>query len=375
MINKSKINSTYNLIKLTLLNGYVGIISENELLIFGPMLSQFKDKIRLLKNVNFYQWVNLLKLFLSYTYSRISKNPIMWGLPYAIAFEPTTACNLRCPECPSGLRKFTRPMGNADFQLFEKTIKQTRKHAFYLTLYFQGEPLINPDFFKMVREAKRNEFYVATSSNAHYFSKEKALETIASGLDKLIISLDGITQKTYSKYRIDGELEKVLEGVNNLVFAKEKLGSSTPNIIIQFLAFSHNEHEIESIKKLKKQLGVDQVKIKSAQFYEPDNSDLIPKNEDLTRYKKNESGNYSIKNKVVNRCWRLWSSPVITQDGQVLPCCFDKDAEHALGKLNNDDFTTIWGGDNYHVFRNQVFTGRSKIDICRNCSEGSKVWL
>jgi len=343
--------------------------------IFGPMFTQFKDKIRLLKKINAYRWVNLFKLFLSYSYSRFSRTPRIWGLPYAIAFEPTTTCNLKCPECPSGLRKFTRPTGNADFSLFENTIKQNHKHAFYLTLYFQGEPLINRDFYKMVRAAKQKKFYVSTSSNAHFFTKENAIKTVESGLDKLIISLDGLTQKTYSKYRIEGTLQKVLDGIDNLVKAKNDLRSATPNIIIQFLVFSHNEHEIKLVKKLKKQLGVDAVKIKSAQFYNPDNSELIPQDENLTRYRKNKSGSFAIKNKIVNRCWRLWSSPVITQDGQVLPCCFDKDAEHSLGKLNGDSFTNIWNDNDYSDFRKQVFTDRSKIDICRNCSEGSKVWL
>ena len=351
------------------------IMSNIELFIFEAMFNHLIDKVRLLRRISFYKWVNLFKLFLSYSYSRFSKTPVIWGLPYAIAFEPTTACNLKCPECPSGLRKFTRPTGNADFLLFENTIKQTHKHAFYLTLYFQGEPLINPDFHKMVRKAKQNKFYVATSSNAHFFNKENAIKTVESGLDKLIISLDGLTQETYSKYRIEGTLQKVLDGIENLVKAKKELGSSTPFIIVQFLAFSHNEHEIGSVKKIKNKLGVDSVKIKSAQFYEPDRSDLIPENEELSRYKKTESGSYAIKNKIVNRCWRLWSSPVITQDGLVLPCCFDKDAEHSLGKLNGVSFTNIWKENKYNDFRKQVFSDRSKIDICRNCSEGSKVWL
>jgi radical SAM protein with 4Fe4S-binding SPASM domain len=333
-----------------------------------------KDQFNLLSKINFKRLINLIKLTLSYEYSRFLKRPGIWGKPYSIAFEPTTACNLKCPECPSGLRKFTRPIGNADFQLFIKTIDQVKKHAFYLTLYFQGEPLINPDFFKMVEEAKRKKFYVATSSNAHFFNKKNAESTVKSGLDRLIISLDGLTQKTYSKYRVEGELKTVLSGIENLVEAKRKRKSHTPYIIIQFLAFSHNEHEIEEVKKLKKQLGVDEVKIKSAQFYEPDSSDLIPENETLTRYRKSDTGKYEIKNNMVNHCWRLWTSPVITQDGQVLPCCFDKDAEHALGDLKTDAFKNIWNDKSYQGFRKQVFTDRSKIDICRNCSEGSKVW-
>jgi len=318
---------------------------------------------------------NLVKLRVSFWYSRLLRNPKIWGLPYAIAFEPTTACNLKCPECPSGLRKFTRPTGNADFKLFEKTIEQVKKHAFYLTLYFQGEPLINPDFFKMVEAAKRRKFYVATSSNAHFFNVENAENTVKSGLDRLIISLDGLTQETYSKYRVEGSLQQVMNGIENMVEAKKRLGSVTPFIVIQFLAFSHNEHEIEAVKKLKKQLGVDEVKIKSAQFYKPDQSELIPENDALIRYRKSDTGKYEIKNQMVNRCWRLWTSPVITQDGQLLPCCFDKDANHPLGDLKTDGFDRIWSDNNYRDFRTRVFTDRSQINICKNCSEGSKVWL
>jgi len=242
-------------------------------------------------------------------------------------------------------------------------------------LYFQGEPLINPGFFKMVEEAKRHKFYVTTSSNAHFFNRENAVKTVKSGLDRLIVSVDGLTQETYSKYRVEGRLKTVLSGIENLVTAKKKMGSAKPYIIIQFLVFSHNTHEIEAVKKLKNQLGVDEVKIKTAQFYEPDRSDLIPENESLTRYRKNDSGKFEIKTHLVNRCWRLWTSPVVTQDGQVLPCCFDKDAEHALGDLKTDTFDDIWKGKTFHDFRKQVFSDRSKIDICRNCSEGSKVWL
>jgi radical SAM protein with 4Fe4S-binding SPASM domain len=339
------------------------------------MNGKIKDLLNLLGKINFERLINLIKLKLSYGYCRFSKRPKIWGMPYSIAFEPTTACNLRCPECPSGLRKFTRPTGNADLQLFEKTIEQVKKNAFYLTLYFQGEPLISPDFFRMVETAKRQNIYVATSSNAHFFNEGNAEKTIKSGLDRLIISLDGLTQKTYSKYRIEGDLETVLSGIKNMVNAKRKLKSSTPYLIIQFLVFSHNQHEIEAVKKLKKQLGVDEVKIKSAQFYEPDNSELIPENQKLSRYQKNRAGKYTIKTNLVNHCWRLWTSPVITQDGQVLPCCFDKDAEHTLGDLKTEDFEKIWNDKSYLKFRNQVFTDRSKIDICRNCSEGSKVWL
>jgi len=347
----------------------------HELLIFKVMFEKVRDLINLINKVSIFKFFNLVKLGLSFSYSVVLRKARRWGQPYAIAFEPTTICNLECPECPSGLRKFTRPTGNANLELFEKTISQTKKHAFYLTLYFQGEPLINPDFFKMVKSAKQNNFYVTSSSNAHYFNKENAKKTVESGLDRLIISVDGITQESYSKYRVGGKLNTVLEGIENLVNAKKELNSSKPFIIVQFLAFSHNKHEIGEIKNMKTKYGVNDVKIKLAQFYNPNTSELIPKEESLTRYKKNNSGDYIIKNNQANRCWRLWSSPVITQDGQVLPCCFDKDANYPMGKLENESFSEIWNNKKYNGFRKQLFSERNKIDICQNCSEGSKVWF
>lgn len=299
----------------------------------------------------------------------------MWGLPAAISIEPTTACNLGCPECPSGLKAFTRPTGNLNKDDFEKWIRPMRKHLGYMTFYFQGEPFIHPTFLDLISTATRYKIYTATSTNAHFLNDEMAKKTVQSGLDRLIISIDGTTQEVYESYRVNGRLDKVLEGAKNVIRWKHKLKSNTPHIIFQFLVVKPNEHQIDEVHELASSLGVDEVRLKTAQVYDYKHGNpLIPVNENYSRYRKQNDGTYVIKNKLSNQCWRMWQSCVITWDGKVVPCCFDKDATHVLGTLKEQDMQTIWHEESYRNFRSQILQSRKNIDICANCSEGTKVW-
>ncbi len=319
---------------------------------------------------------NATKVWSSYQLSKLRKKPIQWGYPISISFEPTTSCNLRCPECPSGLRAFTRPTGMLEKNFFSQTIDDIYKELLYLVFYFQGEPYLNPDFLDMVKYAHNKGIYTATSTNAHYLTDANAKRTIESGLDRLIISIDGTTQDVYQQYRVGGKLEKVLEGARNIVKWKKEMKSKTPFIFFQFLVVKPNEHQIEDIKKLAKEIGVDQVRFKTAQVYdyETDPNQLIPDIDKYSRYKKDNEGKMQVKSSLQNHCWRLWSGNVITWDGLVVPCCFDKDALHQLGNLKNQSFKQAWHNDNYKQFRSELMASRKNIDICANCSEGLKVW-
>ena len=301
---------------------------------------------------------------------------MQWGMPISISFEPTTSCNLRCPECPSGLRAFSRPTGMLRKDFFTETIDQLAKELTYLVFYFQGEPYLNPEFLNMVKYASAKKIYTATSTNAHYLTEANAKKTVESGLDRLIISIDGTTQDTYQQYRVGGKLDKVLEGAKNIVKWKKELKSKTPFIIFQFLVVRHNEHQIEEVKQLAKEIGVDDVWLKTAQIYdyEKDPNQLIPVNNKYSRYKKGKDGKMQFKGNNQNHCWRLWHDPVITWDGAVVPCCFDKDAQHKLGNLQQQSFKELWRNGTYNRFRHQVLQSRQNIDICANCSEGVKVW-
>jgi radical SAM protein with 4Fe4S-binding SPASM domain len=258
---------------------------------------------------------------------------------------------------------------------FKDTIDEVGKDLTYLIFYFQGEPYLNPDFLEMVHYAHKKNIYTATSTNAHYLNDENAKRTIASGLDRLIISIDGTTQEVYEQYRVGGKLTKVIEGTKNILRWKKELKSKTPHVIFQFLVVKPNEHQVDDVKKLGKELGVNEVRFKTAQIYDyKHGNDLIPTLQHFSRYKKNADGTYSIKNKMLNHCWKLWHSCVITWDGAVVPCCFDKDAKHPLGDLKKNTFKELWQSEKYQNFRAALLSSRSTIDICKNCTEGMKVW-
>ena len=319
--------------------------------------------------------VNLFLVVSSYLISKIFKKPIHWGNPISISIEPTTACNLRCPECPSGLRSFTRDQGNLKTTFFESVLSELAPTLSYLIFYFQGEPFLNKQLLEMVQLAHQKGIYTATSTNAHFFDPETAEKTVLSGLDRCIISIDGTTQDVYEQYRKEGNLQQVIDGTKNLIEARKKLNSATPAIIFQFLVVGPNEHQMNDVVALAHSLGVDEVKFKTAQIYDYQNgSPLLPKNEKYSRYRQNTDGSFSIKNTFINHCWRLWHSAVITWDGWVVPCCFDKDASHKMGQLKTHSFKEVWKGKSYQAFRKSIIQSRSEIDICTNCTEGTKVW-
>ncbi len=336
----------------------------------------FNDSRNLLRKLSFRKVWNGVKVLSSYYTSRILNKPIQWGYPVSISFEPTTSCNLRCPECPSGLRAFTRPTGMLEENFFKRTIDEIHKELLYLIFYFQGEPYLNPEFLSMVKYASSKKIYTATSTNAHYLTDDVARKTVESGLDRLIISIDGTTQEVYQQYRVGGNIEKVLEGTRNVVKWKKQLKSKTPFIFFQFLVVKPNEHQVEDIKRLAKSVGVDEVRFKTAQVYEyeTDPNQLIPTINKFSRYKKNADGTFTPKNKLANHCWKMQHANVITWDGLIVPCCFDKDATHQLGDLKNDSFKNIWFNQNYVQFRSDIKKSRRNIDICSNCSEGVSVW-
>lgn len=326
---------------------------------------------KLVRQLNFPRLTNLIKIHASYWISIISKKSIHWGKPVSISIEPTTSCNLSCPECPSGLKKFSRPTGMMRRGDFEMILKQMGKHLQYITLYFQGEPLLNKEFTEFVRMAKCKGIFTATSTNAHFLTGEAAKDIIQSGLDRLIVSLDGTDADTYVKYRKGGDFDLVVENIRRMVKARKEAGVKHPFIELQFLVLKHNQHQLEEIKKLGKEFGVDKVTLKTAQVYEfEEGNDFIPDIDKYSRYKKFPDGVYRIKNKLPNRCFRMWSGCVLTWDLRVVPCCFDKDARHQFGSMKTETFDAIWKSEKYTAFRQQILKNRAEIEICRNCTEG-----
>ncbi len=333
------------------------------------------DKRNFISKLSIKKLLNIFKLKTSFCFSRLQRRVFHAGLPTSISIEPTTACNLHCPECPSGLKQFSRPVGNIDRITYKKIIDELHPYLTYLLLYFQGEPFLHSQFFQMIDYAVEKKIYTATSTNGHFLTKSNVKQLIESKLDRLIISIDGTTQKTYSSYRVGGNLVQVINGVKTLVEQKKKTKSNLPYIILQFLVMRPNQHQIADIEALAKELKVDELQLKSAQIYDFENgNELMPDIEKYSRYKKTKSGKYTLKNPLGNYCRRLWQTSVITWDGDIVPCCFDKNADFIMGNILKTTFSKTWQGTEYSQFRNKIFSERSKIAMCRNCTDGLKLY-
>ena len=319
---------------------------------------------------------NLLKVTASYLISRLMGAVTVWGRPPAMSIEPTNLCNLHCPHCPTGARGLTRPSGSMDFSLYQRIIDETNHELLFLLLYFQGEPFLHSDLCRMIRYARKHHIYTGTSTNGHFFRDTAAAHAVVeSGLNVLIVSVDGTDQESYARYRVNGQLDVVKKGLERVVRARNAVGSNM-RIYVQFLVFRHNEHQIEEMRRLTSNLGADQLLLKSAQIYEDtaDADNWLPKDARFRRYVLNE-GRLAMKGRSTRSCRKLWTSPVITADGRVAPCCFDKDATHSFGQLSDGiPFGKLWNSPENRGFRRRLVEDRTQIAICRNCTEGLRIF-
>lgn len=312
------------------------------------------------------RYINAFRAGYSFLYSSLAHRAKVSGMPLALGVELTNTCNLACPECTTGSGLMTRPKGFMDIDLFSRVITELRPGLLNLNLYFQGEPMLHPGFFSFLKRSMG--IHTTVSTNGHFINRENARKLVRSGLGKLIISLDGMDRETYSLYRKNGDLDNVVAGIE-MINEERKRENSGLKVELQFLVNRHNQHQTADAKKFSERNGMS-LRFKSMQVINPENHELwLPSAVKYSRYIK-RSGVYQIRNPLPDRCARLWFNPVITWDGKVIPCCFDKDADHIMGDLNEDSFSDIWNGPRYRLFRRTVLTDRGSIAICRNCTSG-----
>ncbi len=312
--------------------------------------------------------VNLLLAGYSYLQSSVSKHVSIYGMPAAIGIELTNHCNLHCPECASGSGQMKRERGLMDIELFKRIITELRPYLYNINLYFQGEPLLHPGFASFIRNCGNIRSVIST--NGHFLTEENCEKIVVAGLSKLIISLDGLDQDSYSAYRNGGNVETVMDGIKNISVVRKRHKSAL-KIEIQLLVNKFNEYQIPSVRKLAHGINA-LLKLKSMQIISKDSFESwLPSGRKFSRYIVRD-GEFKIKSSLPDRCARLWFNPVITWDGKVLPCCFDKDAEHIMGDLSQESFREIWNGTKFRLFRRVLLSDRSSIEICRNCTSGLK---
>ena len=315
--------------------------------------------------------LNACRAYVSYALSRLGSVHVAHA-PLFVSVEPANVCQLRCPACPVGLRN-KGILGNRDNERFmslnvwHRVLSEIRDTALIVQFYFQGEPLLNKDLPIMIREAHEAGLYTIVSTNAQALTESMAEALVTSGLDRIIVSMDGLTDESYNAYRVGGSLEKCKEALRFLRNSKSRHLeiSKSPIIELQCLRLKSNEHEWAQFKREYKALGADRLVFKTAQLYDYANGHpLMPSNPKYSRYIRGEDGLYH-RRKLHKGCWRVKSGVVITTNGDVLPCCYDKNHAYAYGNIMTTPLKELFSNEKATAFRQTAF--RQTPPICQEC--------
>jgi len=295
-------------------------------------------------------------------------------LPSELSIEPTNACNLHCPTCPAGSGKMNRAKRMMRLHEFAAIIDQVRGYVSSVELWGYGEPFLNPDLLEMIRYATTAGMRVRTSTNSEFFETAAFCQgVVQSGLQHLIVCLDGADQETLSKFRVGSDFHRILQGLQRLMQARTELGSPLPIVELQFILMKHNQHQRALIKDIAQELGVDVFSEKTVgiPFNDPQFEamvhEFLPDDLSLTRYRLNAGGKLVLDGLVPNLCHWVNKRSVINSDGTVVPCCYDLYSEFVMGNVFQESLRTIWKGPRYEALRTQIARDRKSIPMCNGC--------
>jgi len=320
----------------------------------------------------YFSWRKFWNVIRVETQLRFAKR-IIWGSPYEWEIDTTNICQLKCPLCHTGKGTIHRDQGVMDFDLFTKVVDQIKHSCLWLTLYSWGEPLLNQRIHEYIEYAHKQKIATIISSNLNKpLTPLMAEQVIRSGLDVMIVSLDGITQDVYEVYRVNGYLDRVLENLRLLDQKKLEIGFNKPYIEWQFIVMRQNEHQLDETKALAGELGVDSLVFKKVDFPHGED-DLAEAERWLPRQHPEylrEGPFYKPYQEDGQVCWRLWRSAVVNWDGGFAPCCYLTDKTQDFGDLNDASVKKVWNNSKYTTAR-----GLFKNDVvpeewvgCLNCS-------
>jgi len=313
----------------------------------------------------------LKNLIISFKGSGIPQDILSWlppqwlSLPVAggILIEPTNFCNFQCEFCPIN-RGLKRKKGYMTLDNFKKIIDEIKGKKDYIYMNFAGEPTMNRDIWKFARYARDNGIKSMISTNGSILNTYKPEEILGSGLDRLMIAIDGASPETYIRYRqsLSGKnyFTEVIDNVKKLAEAREAWTGDAPVLQVQFVVFKHNQHEAELMKQLSHELGVDALTLKTPAFMFGKQSDVKVQVDDFdteTRFKR----------KTYKRIWCGWLwQGVILWNGDVTTCCYDYEGEHVVGNVFKDGgFWNVWNSKRFNLMRRAVLKGTPKL--CQKC--------
>lgn len=271
------------------------------------------------------------------------------GLPLEIGVEIINVCNLRCIMCPYGemVAKKTRPQKKMSFSLFKKIIDEIASFAELIYLHGLGEPLLHPQIFEFINYAKEKDIRVGISTNVMLLDKKRSKKLLDSGIDYLILAMDGATKETYEKIRVGGDFGRVEKNIKNFLKMKKER-KKKPFVVIQFITMEENEKEIDLFLKKWQGKGADVVRIK-------------PK---ISLKDKDKRG----KAKITPYCFHIFRQLNINSDGTVVPCCEDVHGRYPLGNVKKSSLKELWNSEKMQILRKKNFQNkRQEINICKTC--------
>jgi radical SAM protein with 4Fe4S-binding SPASM domain len=314
-------------------------------------------------------YLNAIYSVFSYGMKRYAGISLQPPLPPAINVELSSRCNLSCPECVTGAGLLRRKNEFIDYSLAGKIAAELSDRTLSAWLYFQGEPMLHPRFFDIV--SLFGKMRPVISTNGHFLDEENCRMLADSGLEKIIVPYDGATPAVYNVYRRGGDHACVSDGIRRLARAIKTRGSKV-RIELQFLLHRYNEHEVHEAAAFARSVNAG-FRIKSMQVLDGDRAgDWMPSDVRRSRYLKYK-GTWKPVKSPSRGCFRMWSTAIVTVDGDVVPCCFDKYAGHAMGNINDKTFSEIWNGEKYKSFRETVIRSRELVDICSQCPQGRRI--
>lgn len=298
-------------------------------------------------------------------YSGIRKRPYIWAMPFAVSAETVRGCNMNCSHCPAAALKGDQ-IRFMPADVFYNLINRIYRKTFYLQLWFQGEPLLHPQIGSLVAYAKKRNMFTVLATNAMLLSEERCGELIAAGLSHLIVSID--MSGSDADFFVGGHYKEAVENIRTLSDMKKRKKIRYPLIEAQMVVTAFNETEMIRFKQEMKNAGADKIKYKSAWFAELGKDDLpVPSRH--ARYKRKTAGGWEPVRPVRNRCRRIFSTMVVGYNGDVLPCCFDKQCRFMVGNVQNETPLRIWRGTRFMDFRRSVLKNRKSNAMCVNCTE------
>jgi MoaA/NifB/PqqE/SkfB family radical SAM enzyme len=209
-----------------------------------------------------------------------ARNSSVLSRPFGLVVDPSDVCRLACPGCVHSSRARTLNLfdwhnGTLSEDRFSALLKLYGPYAIGTYFCNYGEPLLNLKTPRLIRMAKNYLLWTAlsTSLSVQRFDPEAYVE---SGLDFMVISIDGATQPVYERFRRNGNLQLVLDNLRQLVAAKHRLRRRTPVLSWNFLAFEHNAHEIRPAARLARGLGVNRFRVVNPFDVAWDDPDIRP---------------------------------------------------------------------------------------------------